>query len=166
LKFIADIMGWIEKSPVGEFASQSIYAFAALDMIHIAAISIVVGMIALLDLRLMGVAFTDYAVTAMARQVLPWTWSAFIVAAATGLLMFTGQAVKYSVNFAFLMKLTLMAIAGINVLLFHFIIYRSIAKWDKGAAVPRAGKIAGMISLACWVAIVFYGRFTAYYQFP
>jgi hypothetical protein len=114
----------------------------------------------------MGVAFTDYAVTAMARQVLPWTWSAFIVAAATGLLMFTGQAVKYSVNFAFLMKLTLMAIAGINVLLFHFIIYRSIAKWDKGAAVPRAGKIAGMISLACWVAVVFYGRFTAYYQFP
>jgi hypothetical protein len=166
LKLIADIMGWVERSAVGEFVSQSIYAFSALDMIHIAAISVVIGMIALLDLRLIGVAFTDYAVTAMARQVLPWTWAAFAVAAATGLLMFTGQAVKYSVNFAFQMKLALMAIAGINVLIFHFVIYRSVASWDKGAAIPRAGKLAGMISLACWIAIVFYGRFTAYYQFP
>ena len=166
MKFIAEIMGWVERSAVGEFVSQSIYAFSALDMIHIAAISVVVGMIALLDLRLMGVAFTDYAVTAMARQVLPWTWAAFALAAATGLLMFTGQAVKYSGNFAFQMKLALMAAAGINVLVFHFIVYRSVAKWDKGTPIPPAGKIAGTISLACWIAIVFYGRFTASYQFP
>ena len=165
MKFIVDIMGWVERSAVGEFVAQSIYAFSALDMIHIAAISVVVGMIALLDLRLMGVAFTDYAVTAMARQVLPWTWAAFAISAITGALMFTGQAARYTINFAFQMKLGLMAIAGINVLAFHFIVYPSVATWDKGAGVPLAAKVAGTVSLACWIAIVFYGRFTASYHY-
>ena len=71
-------------------------------MFHVAAISVVFGMIAVLDLRLIGIAFKDYAVTDLSRQVLPWTWVAFAVAAVTGALMFSGQAVKYSANFAFL----------------------------------------------------------------
>jgi hypothetical protein len=90
---------------------------------------------------------------------------AFAVAAVTGALMFTGQAVKYSGNFAFLTKLALMALAGANMLLFHFVTYRSVAKWDRGRA-PLAGRIAGAISLLCWIAVVVYGRFTAYYMFP
>jgi hypothetical protein len=159
-------MSWVENSAVGLYVAQSSYGFSALDMIHIVAISMVFGMITLLDLRLLGMAFTDYSVTGLSRQVLPWTWAAFAVAAITGVLMFTGQAMKYAVNFGFRVKIALMVIAGINVLVFHFITYRGVAKWDRDAAVPLAGKLAGVISLVCWIAVVFYGRFTAYYQYP
>ena len=79
--------------------------------------------------------------------------------------MFTGQASSYSLNFAFLVKLILIAVAGLNVLVFHFLVYPGVAKWDHGVGVPLAGKIAGTISLACWIAVAFYGRFTAYYMF-
>jgi hypothetical protein len=161
----AEFMRWVEKSAIAIFVSQSTYGFNALDMFHVAAISVVFGMIAVLDLRLIGIAFRDYAVTDLSRQVLPWTWAAFAVAAVTGALMFSGQAVKYSTNVAFLTKLTLMALAGANMLVFHFITYRSVAKWDRAGA-PLAGRIAGAISLACWIAVVVYGRFTAYYMFP
>jgi len=166
LQSVSELLNWVETSAVALYVAQSPFGFSALDMIHIAAIAVVFGMIALLDLRLIGVAFTDYPVTALSRQVLPWTWAAFALSAITGALMFTGQAVKYSVNFGFQMKIVLMAIAGINVLVFHFITYRGVAKWDRDATVPLAGKLAGGISLACWIAIVFYGRFTAYYHYP
>jgi len=165
LHFILDLMRWVEASAVGLFVAESNYGFSALDMLHVAAISVVFGMIAILDLRLMGIAFTSYPITAMARQVLPWTWAAFAISAITGVLMFTGQAARYTVNFAFQVKLVLMAVAGLNVLVFHFITYRNVGKWDHGVAVPPAAKIAGLISLACWIAVVFYGRFTASYHF-
>src|SRR5258708_32481724 len=93
-------------------------------------------MIALLDLRLIGGAFTDCAVTDLSRQVLPWTWAAFAIAAITGVLMFTGQAVKYAGNFAFLVKIALMAIAGPNGLAFPFIPYRGVSKWASRAPMP------------------------------
>ena len=166
MKPITDLLHWVETTPIAIFVSQSIYGFSAIDMLHIAAISLVFGMIAVLDLRLIGIAFRDYTVTDLSRQVLPWTWAAFAVAAVTGLLMFSGQAVKYAGNFAFLSKIALMALAGLNVLVFHFITYRGVAKWDSGTPVPWAAKFAGVLSLAIWIAVAAFGRFTAFYMYP
>ena len=166
MKPITELLHWVETTPLAIFVSQSTYGFSAIDMFHIAAVSIVFGMISILDLRLTGLAFTDFSVTDLSRQVLPWTWAAFAIAAITGGLMFTGQAVKYSANFAFLVKIALMALAGLNVLVFHFVTYQGVAKWDRGVPVPWAAKFAGALSLAIWIAVAAYGRFTAYYMFP
>jgi len=166
LKPLTEILHGVETTPIAVFVSQSTYGFAAIDMFHIAAVSVVFGMIAILDLRLTGAAFADFSVTDLSRQVLPWTWAAFAVAAITGGLMFTGQAAKYSVNFAFIVKIALMALAGLNVLVFHFITYRGVAVWDQGVPVPWAAKLSGALSLMIWIAVAAYGRFTAYYMFP
>jgi len=148
---------WLETTPLALTVSQGIFGFSALDMIHIAAITVVFGMIAV-------VASKDCAVTDICRQALPWTWVAFGIAVLTGVLMFTGQAVKYYNNYAFRMKLLLLLLAGINMLVFHYITYRGVAKWDR-AATPLSARLAGAISLACWIAVVAYGRWTAYYMF-
>jgi hypothetical protein len=166
LRVLTEILHWVETTPLAIFVSQSTYGFAAIDMFHIAAVSVVFGTIAILDLRLTGMALSDFSVTDLSRQMLPWTWAAFAIAAITGVLMFTGQAVKYSANFAFLVKIALMAIAGLNVLVFHVMTYRGVAKWDHGVPAPWAAKLAGALSLAIWVAVAAYGRFTAYYMFP
>jgi hypothetical protein len=47
-------------------------------------------------------------------------------------------------------------------LVFQLITYRGVARWDRDTAVPWAGRLAGAISLASWIAIVAYGRWTAY----
>jgi hypothetical protein len=155
---------WLETTPVALFVSQGIFGFSALDMVHIGAICVVFGMIAVVDLRLLGIASKDCAVIDICRQALPWTWAAFAVAAVTGILMFSGQAVKYYGNYAFRMKLLLLLAAGINMLVFQYITYRGVAKWDR-AAVPVSARFAGAISLGCWIAVVVYGRLTAYYMF-
>lgn len=162
---VLDFMGWLENTAVAKYVQQSTLGFSALDMIHIAAISMLFGMILFLDLRLVGISPSKTAVTELSRDVLPWTWGAFVIAAITGVLMFTGHAVKYSGNWAFQMKLVLLGLAGVNMLVFHFITYRGVAAWDRGTA-PLAGKLAGAISLLCWIAIVAFGRFTAYYMYP
>jgi hypothetical protein len=72
--------------------------------------------------------------------------------------------VKYYGNFALRMKLALILLAGVNMLVFHLITYRSVAAWDRGA-IPLAARLAGAVSLACWIAVVAFGRWTAYYMF-
>jgi hypothetical protein len=154
----------LETTALALFVMQSVFAFSALDMVHIAAISVVFGMIAVVDLRLLGLASRDCAVTDICSEVLPWTWIAFAIAVVTGVVMFTGQPVKYYGNFALRMKLALIVLASVNMLVFHLITYRGVAAWDRGP-IPFAARLAGAVSLACWTAAVAFGRWTAYYVF-
>jgi hypothetical protein len=115
-------------------------------------------MIAIVDLRLLGWASTRPAVTEISRDVLPWTWAAFVVAAVSGALMFVSHPVDYYENTAFRIKVALLLCTGANMLAFQLITYRNVLSWDRNAPVPLPGKIAGAISLLCWIAVVFFGR--------
>ena len=163
MQHVIEVLKWLETTRFAHFIAESGWFFQAALMLHIAAISVVVGMITVVDLRLMGLASTKSPVTDICRQALPWTWWAFALSTLTGAALFMAQPVKYFENFAFQMKFALMAFAAINMLVFQFIIYRGVAKWDCDAAVPLASKLAGLISLGCWIAIVAYGRWTAYF---
>jgi hypothetical protein len=163
LQRVIEFLKWLETTGFALFIAESSWFFQAALMLHLAAITVVVGMIAVVDLRLMGLASMKCAVTDVCRQALPWTWWAFAASVLTGGALFMAQPVKYFENFAFQMKFLLMVLSGINMLVFQFITYRGVSRWDRDAAVPFAGKLAGAISLVCWIAVVAYGRWTAYY---
>jgi hypothetical protein len=57
-------------------------------------------------------------------------------------------------------------LAGLNVLVFHFVTYRGVGKWDQGVPTPWSARLAGALSVMLWIAVAAYGRFTAYYMFP
>ena len=159
------LLAWLETTRVAILVSQS-WGFAAVEMIHVAAISAVVGMIAVLDLRLLGLASTRCKVTDLYREVVPITWAAFAVAVPTGLLMFIGQAVKYSGNVAFRLKIALLVLAAVNMLIFRWFVFPGVAAWDHHTAVPIAGKIAGAVSLLSWITIVAAARWIGYFMLP
>jgi hypothetical protein len=161
---ITAFLKWLETTPLAAFVSQSPFGFPAMMTLHLVSVAIVVGMITVVDLRLMGLASMKSAVSDVCREALPWTWSAFIVSALTGAVLFMAQPVKYFDNYAFRVKFLLIVVAGINMLIFEFITYRGVAAWDRDARVPLAAKLAGLISLLAWIAIVAYGRWTAYYM--
>jgi hypothetical protein len=98
---ITDALHWLEHTPVAVFVSHSTWGFSALLSVHILAVAVVFGMIAMVDLRLIGIAGRQSAVTALCREAPPWTWSAFALSALTGMLLFTAQPVKYWGNDAF-----------------------------------------------------------------
>lgn len=159
---LSDIIEAIGNTPVAEFVQVNAFAFPVLEAIHVVAIMLVVGSILALDLRLIGVSSRSHAVTKLSNEVLPWTWVSFLIAVITGSLLFTGQAGAYAKNLQFQMKLALMAAAGLNMLIFHFVTWRSVSRWNTAPATPVAAKIAGFLSLAFWIGVVICGRWVGW----
>ena len=159
---IKELMIWIQSSEVGMTISQSRGWFPALEMIHVTATTFVFGMITIVDLRLLGLLARGSAVRDLYRDVIPLTWVAFVVAAITGGLLFMSQAVAYSGNIAFQLKLASLALIALNMLAFRLFVYPGIAQWDRAAAIPLRAKLAGAISLAGWIAVVSCARWIAY----
>jgi hypothetical protein len=62
------------------------------------------------------------------------------------------------------MKLVLLALAGLNPLIFHTTIYRSVAAWDSAASTPSRSKAAAVLSLTLWGGIIVSGRAIAYFH--
>jgi hypothetical protein len=162
---IKELLGWIQATEVAMVIAQSRGWFPALEMIHVTATTFVFGMITIVDLRLLGLLSRGSAVSDLYRDVIPLTWTAFVVAAITGILLFISQAKDYYVNVAFQMKLATLALIAINMLVFRLVVYPGVAKCDRDAAIPFAAKVAGAISLAGWITVVACARWIAYLRF-
>jgi len=130
-------------------------------VVHVFAISLVFGTIAIIDLRLLGLASTSRRYTEMARELLPLTWGAWLVAAVFGTLLLASRPVGYFENADFRMKFLCMGLAGVNMLVFQFFTSRDVAQWDRGR-VPLAGKVAGTLSLVFWIGVVYFARMTGF----
>jgi hypothetical protein len=159
-------MEWLQSWPLAVFIHKTPWAFTTIAIVHVVAISLVIGSIAVVDLRLLGLASTKRPFTELARAFLPWTWSAFAVAVVAGSLLFISQAAAYFVNTVFWIKMCVLMLAGINMLIFELIIVRGVEKWNLAAAPPAAARLAGGISLVCWALIVAFGRWTGFSMLP
>jgi len=137
---------------------ESLFLFPMLESIHVIGLSLVVGTITVIDLRLLGIASTSRSFQRMAADILKWTWLAFAVTLVTGTLMFTTNARVYYHNIYFEVKMCLLALAGINMLLFELTARRTVQQWDRAPSAPPSGKTVAVLSLAFWVAIIFMGR--------
>jgi len=155
-----DITPWLkllEDSSVATTIRNSAYLFPSLEAVHVIALSLMLGTITVVDLRLLGLASKGRSAGRVSSEVLTWTWIGFAVVALSGFTMFTTNARVYAHNTAFLIKLGLLAVAGVNMAIFHLTAERTIDRWDRTAA-PPIGKAAAALSLMLWVAVVFAGR--------
>jgi hypothetical protein len=57
----------------------------------------------------------------------------------------------------FYAKMILIAVAGVNMAIFHVVTWKTIGQWDRGKP-PTAAKVAGFTSLALWIVIIFCAR--------
>jgi len=157
------LLRWLEATSVATAIRENEIFFPWIESVHVLAITLVVGSIAIVDLRLLGLASLDRAVNLLTREVLPYTWVAFAVAATTGALLFSSNAKTYAHNFFFQGKMILLILAGINMSLFHVFTGRGIDRWGEAAARPPfPAKIAGAVSLMLWVAVIGFGRWIGF----
>jgi len=161
-----ELLNAIANSPVGLFMAENGTAFPLVETAHVIAVVTVVGVIAIVDLRLLGLASLSYSVSRLTKALLPVTWIAFALAVMTGLLLFSSQPATYYANFAFRMKMALLLTAGFNMVLFHIFTMRGIALWDRDAPVPPAARAAGLLSLVTWVLVVGFARWIGFTMAP
>src|ERR1700722_18243121 len=151
-----DMAPALEQTPPGLSIATSRWFFPLLETLHVLAVAVVVGSVTMLDVRLLGLGNMQRPFSELMRNVLPWTWSAFVVAAICGGLLFSSKASTYYVNLPFRIKVTCLILAALNMLIFHWHA-PSVPFADVGPPPVRA-RIVGAISLTLWIAIVSCGR--------
>jgi Family of unknown function (DUF6644) len=155
-------LAWLQSTALAKTISEDEILFPWIESVHVLAIVLVVGTIAIVDLRLIGVASLNRAAGRLMREILPLTWGAFVVAAITGSLMFSSNARAYAHNFFFQGKLALLALAGLNMGLFHLVGAGDIGRWGATRQTPLSAKAAGAASLAIWTVVVAFGRWIGF----
>ena len=158
----ADFISYLENSSVADNIRENDLLFPVIESVHVLAICLVVGSILVVDLRLLGFASTKWPVSRVTRAILPLTWGAFIVAVASGGLMFISNATKYLGNGFFVAKLCLIAVAGLNMAIFHFIGAKDLPRWENDRRPPLPARLAGGVSIVLWIAVVACGRWIGF----
>jgi hypothetical protein len=155
------VVTWLEHRPFAIAIAESTWFFPIVETIHVLALTVVVGSVAMMDLRLLGVGNKDRPASEVIASSLPWAWSAFAVAFTAGSLMFCSKATSYYVNVPFRIKLVCLALAALNMLVFHLFTARGMSAWDSGKP-PLGARLAATFSLTLWVIIVAAGRWVGF----
>lgn len=129
-------------------------------IVHLTGVALLVGSVAVLDLRLLGLSRT-IPVRRLAAHVLPWTAASFLLIVPSGLLMFLARAGELIGSSLFALKMMLILAGGTNAALFHAGTFRSAERWDTQVAPPAAARMAAAVSLVVWVAVLACGRLVA-----
>jgi hypothetical protein len=157
----ADLVGWLASTPLSAAMRDSAWLYPIVEIVHIFGFAVLVGGVALFDLRVFGFART-LPVLALGRHLLPWSLASLLLVVPAGLLMFSSQPREFLANPVFLLKLSLIAIAGLNALAFHLGVYRSVNSWNTVTPAPPLARLQALLSLLLWIAIICCGRLLAY----
>jgi len=155
---IAAFLKALEATAVATKIRESLYVFPFLESTHVIGLALVFGTIAIIDLRLIGLASSQRSFKRIYSDILKWTWAAFALTALTGALMFITNATVYYHNFYFRAKMLLLVLAGINMGVFELTLGRRVDTWDKEPSAPPLGRAVGVLSIALWIAVIFMGR--------
>ena len=155
-------MGAIEASALGEAMRKWLWLYPSVEIVHIIGIAMLVGSIAVLDLRLLGLS-RSLPVRKLAAHVLPWTIGSFALILPSGLAMFVAHAGDLMANPVFALKICLIMAAGTNAAVFHAAVFRSASGWDVDAMPPAAARASAALSLLLWIAVIACGRLLAYF---
>jgi len=154
-------MGAIEASALGEAMRKWLWLYPCVEIVHLAGIALLVGSIAVLDLRLLGLS-RALPVRKLASHVLPWTVGSFVLIIPSGLAMFVAHAGDLMANPVFALKICLIMAAGSNAALFHAAVFRGAAQWDTDVMPPVAARASAALSLLLWSSVIACGRLLAY----
>jgi hypothetical protein len=153
----------LEATSIATAIRENESLFPWVEGAHVLAITLVIGTIAIVDLRLLGLASLERSAARLSSDVLRCTWVAFAVAAIAGALLFSSSAHAYAHNAYFQAKMLFLVLAGINMAIFHLFTGRDIERWGTPrGTTPLPARIAGAVSLLLWISVVVCGRWIGF----
>ena len=159
---IVEICHTIQNTSWATGFRQADFAFPLIEGTHIMALSLSVGLILMLDLRLLRLAFQGERVSKVMHQVMPWALPGFAIMFVTGLVLFLAQAESAYTNNYFRVKMLLLVALGANAAVYQWKFYPNMAAWDLGEAVPAGAKVIAVLSIVLWMVVIACGRLMAY----
>ena len=147
---IVPTFAWLEGLAWTTALRESPYGYPLIETSHVACIVVFAGLVIMMDLRLVGLAFRHAPLAQIQRRLFPWQMASFVPSTATGILLFCVDPLRYYLNVFFLAKLLLLALAGLNALAFHLKTYWKAEGWDEHPQVIATAQLAGAASLRRW----------------
>jgi hypothetical protein len=141
---------------------ESMNLWELLEGTHLLGLVLFVGTVLVVDLRLLGVIFRRTRVSVISDSILPLTVFGFAFVVVTGMALLFAKPLLYYHSIWFRLKMILLALAMINILVFHRRIQKSQGAWDAEPVPPGKVRAAAAISLLGWFAVITCGRFIAY----
>jgi len=151
---------WLHETGPSQWVRYWPWTWAVCETLHFIGLSLLVGIVGLLDLRLLG--FLPRIPLPALRPLLPYGIAGFVTNAVTGVIFFVGTPEQYVTNIAFGMKMLFIAVSGFNVLYFETTQGRRALAIGPDEPMPTAFKVAGAISLASWFMVLYWGRMLPY----
>lgn len=129
--------------------------FPALECIHIIGFSFLVGTIAIVDFRLLGLWMRRHTVEELARDLAPWTLIGLAIMLLSGPLLFSSDPDMYYLNTSFQLKMACLLLA----IIFNYTIHR---KAVRPGTSPLRSVVVACVSLALWAGVIAGGAFIGF----
>jgi len=155
-----ELFRWLQHTFIADAIRDSRWLYPAIETGHYIGLSLLVGGIMLIDLRVLGFARTLPLRTMIG--LLPFVWVGIIINVRTGSLLFIYGASNFGTIHAFWLKMTFMVLAGLNAFAFDLSVTRSKVDWVAADRPPTYVKTFATLSFALWICVVTTGRWMAY----
>jgi hypothetical protein len=169
---IGAFLNWLEHtlgkgpSPDGQSWSEALLGslnfWSLLEGTHLIVLMLFAGTILVVDLRLLGVTFRKTKVSTISDAILPLTVYSFIFVVLTGTGLLFAKPLYYYHNVQFLVKMVFLALALLNIVVFHGRVQATQDTWDADETPPRAARMSAAGSLILWTLVIICGRFIPY----
>ena len=125
---------WLEATKLSWFINNTNWVWATCETLHFFGMALLIGCVGILDLRMLGVG--KRLPVRPLHRLIPYGIAGFALNLVTGTIFFVGIPRQYMYNVAFIAKMSLIAIAGINVLFFYTTVYRAAEELGPGDDAP------------------------------
>jgi uncharacterized protein DUF6644 len=159
------IIQWMQNSDIGTGIRESIWLFPVVEATHVLTLALSVGVLIWFDLRLMGWGMKHQPISQVHKQVMPYAFVGFAIMFITGVLLFWSEAQKCYLSGFFRAKVLFLVLAALNAGYFELSTKKTIEQWDKYPVPPTKARMAGLVSIISWAAVIIAGRATAYNLF-
>jgi hypothetical protein len=149
---------WVAGSPLSKAISQSTWAFAVIESIHLLALSVIGGSVIVVDLRLLGFGVRSQPLAKLARDAQPWFIWSWVVMIVTGLLLFWSEPQKLYYSTPFMVKMLCLLLGTI----FALTVRRKVAQAGDGQVSPLVLKLVAIVSLTLWFGVGAGGRWIGF----
>lgn len=152
----------VEYSAVGVAIAESRHAFVLIEGAHLIGLSVAIGLLFVIDLRLLGVVLRGVPAPRVLAALRPWVFGGFALIFLTGALLFWAAAGRLVQSPAFAVKLVLILLAGVNALFFEVVLARRAPAAGAAVRVPVPARAAALASLVLWTLVIAFGRLIPY----
>jgi uncharacterized protein DUF6644 len=159
---VSSLLRWLQETGFSAALRDSTWAEPVVETFHVLTLTVFLGFTVLLDLRLLGLTMRHKRISEVLDELNPPIIAAFLMMLVTGVLLFCGDPVAFYGTIFFRAKMIMLILAVLNILVFNSTLGRRVPEWEESPTTPTMAKLAAIVSLVLWAAIIAAGRAIAY----